>query len=173
MRLRPQKPAPENASRLLPRLAKLFFQAGDRSVEDDLKGEEVHPFRILTKRFRYALEYFRPCYGSGMDSHIQTISGLQRVLGELNDCCSSRELCRNLLKVGNPASRYKKLFAALDRREADLLEQYRAYWRKTLESPARRENFLRYVSHPPPARRRAPRRAAQAPSPDSANSTPA
>lgn len=159
MRFRPKKPARENAARLLPRLAAKFFRAGDASVEDDLQSEEVHAFRLRTKRFRYVLEYFRPCYGKALDAYLEAVRGLQAVLGDLNDCHSTRVLLQDLLKLADPPTRHKKLLAALDRRENDLFEKYRAYWHETLESPEYREKFVRYLTHPP---RRRPKKAVQA-----------
>ncbi len=149
MRFRPKRPARENAARLLPRLAEKFFRAGDASVEDDLHSEEVHAFRIRAKRFRYVLEYFRPCYGKALDAYLAAVRGLQAALGDLNDCHSTGVLVQELLETGDPPTRHKKLLAALDRRESDLLEKYQAYWHETLESPEYRERFVRYLTHPP------------------------
>jgi len=149
MKLRPKKPARENASRLLPRLAHKFFRAGDRSIEDELTGEDLHRFRILAKRFRYALEFFRPCYGSALDAHLESLRELQALLGDLNDCCASRGRFRDLLAASGPSKRHKALLKALDDLESDLLERYRALWRDSWEPPGFRQRFLRYLAHPP------------------------
>ena len=156
MRFRPKRSARENAARLLPSLAEKFFRAGDASIEDHLHSGEVHDFRIRAKRFRYVLEYFRPCYGKALDAYLEAVRGLQAALGDLNDCHSTRVLLQNLLQPGDPPARHKKLLAALDRRENDLLEKYRAYWHETLESQEYRERFTRYLTHPP---RRPPQKA--------------
>ncbi len=159
MKFRPKRPIRENATRLLPRLARKFFRAGDASVEDDLHSAEVHDFRIRTKRFRYVLEYFRPCYGKALDAYLEAVRGLQAALGDLNDCHSTRVLLQDLLQPGDPPTRHKKRFAALHRREKDLFEKYRAYWQETLESREYREKFMRYLTHPP---RRPPQKAVHA-----------
>lgn len=161
MKLRPKKPARENASRVLPRLAEKFFRAGDAAIEDDLRGKEVHAFRIRTKRFRYVLEYFRPCYGQALDTYLETVRELQAALGGLNDTCATRTLLAELLQPGNPPTRHKPVFAALERQENDWLEKYRAYWHETLENPEYRERFLRYLTHPPRQRARQPTREAK------------
>ena len=148
MKLRPKKPARENASRLLPRLARDFFETIDQALEGDIDSEQTHRLRILTKRFRYSLEYFLPCYGETMDVHVKTIRDLQQLLGQLNDCCSSRALCCDLLQVSERASRRKKLFAALLQREGQLLEQFRAEWRDRFQDQRFRKNLLRYLAHP-------------------------
>ncbi len=161
MKFRPKKPARENAARLLPRLAARFFRAGDTSIEDDLSGEDVHNFRIKTKRFRYVLEYFRPCYGQALDAYLEVVRGLQAALGDLNDCHSTRLLLQELLRPGNPPARHKKLFAALASREQDLFEKYRGYWTENLENLKYRERFERYLAHPPRERPQKPVREAE------------
>jgi hypothetical protein len=77
----------------------------------------------------------------------------------LNDCHSTRVLLQHLLHPGDPPTRNKKLLGALDRRENDLFEKYRAYWHETLESPEYREKFMRYLTHPP---RQPPKKAVHA-----------
>jgi len=148
MKLRPRKTASQNASRLLPRLAERVFVAGDKSLADDLNAEDAHSFRILVKRSRYTLEYFRPCYGEGMDACLGKLKGLQQALGELNDCYATKRLLLDILKAGDPPQRYQKLFAALNRREEDLMERFRAEWRHGWEDPAARRKFLRYLAKP-------------------------
>ena len=155
MKLRPRKTASQNASRLLPRLAERVFRAGDKSLADDLNAEDAHNFRILVKRFRYTLEYFRPCYGDGLDVYLGRLKALQQALGELHDCYATRRLLLDVLKMGDPPTRHKKLFAALNRREEDLMERFRAAWRHVWENLAVRRKFLRYLAKPLPAKPRA------------------
>jgi CHAD domain-containing protein len=152
MKLRAKRSARENASRVLPRLAKRFLQTGFAAVEEDLRGEELHDFRIQAKRFRYVLEFLQPCYGQAMDTYLEAVRGLQTALGDLNDCCSTRTLLEELLGPGDPPTRHKKLFGALDRLEQDRLEKYRVYWNQSLGTPDYRERFLRYLAHPPRVR---------------------
>ncbi len=148
MKLRPRKTASQNASRLLPGLAEEVFQAGDKSIADDLNAKDAHSFRIKVKRFRYTLEYFRPCYGSGLDTYLSTLKGLQQALGELNDCYSTRQVLIDVLKTGDPPTRYKKLFAALNRQEQALMERFRSEWRRSWESMVSRHRFVRYLERP-------------------------
>ncbi len=152
MKLRPRKTASQNASRLLPRLAEEVLEAGEKSLADDLNAKDAHSFRILVKRFRYTLEYFRPCYGEAMDVYLGKLKALQQALGELNDCYATRRLLIDVLKAGDPPTRYKKLFAALNRREEDLMERFRAEWRHGWEDLTARRKFLRYLAKPLPPR---------------------
>ena len=148
MKLRPKKSARENASRLLPRLAQEFFETIDQAVEGEIDPEQAHGLRILTKRFRYSLEYFRPCYGDTLDAHLKTIRDLQQLLGQLNDCCSSRALCQDLLRASDRGFRRNKLFPAFHQREGELLEQFRSEWRDRFQSQGFRKKLCRYLARP-------------------------
>ncbi len=152
LKLQRRKPARTNAAATLPALAAKFFRAGDAAVKKELRGGDLHKFRILAKRFRYVMEYFRPCYGAAMDAYIESVKGLQDALGALNDCCSTHAMCRGLLQAGAPAIRSRKLFATLEALEQTLLDNYRSGWRRDFESPAMRKKFQRYLAHPPRVR---------------------
>ncbi len=152
MKVRPRKPARDNASRLLPRLAEQLFEAGD-GLARDLEAEQVHPFRIVTKRFRYALEYFRPCYGATMDSYLKAVKNLQQFLGEFTDCRASRALCEKVLGVkGNAARRHQKLWETLGDREQQFQAKIPGAWDVFLQGPRGRQKMLRYLAHPPRVR---------------------
>lgn len=154
MKFRARQSARQNASRLLPLLAERFFRSGDAALKDRLRGADLHRFRIRTKRFRFVLEYFRPCYGQALDVYIEAVRGLQSALGDLTDTRSTRLLLQELLQAGDPPVRHKKLLAALEAAGQELLGTYQAYWREWLESPDFRQKFLRYLRHPPRDRRK-------------------
>ena len=147
MRLDPHKTARENAVLFLPRLAGEYFQAGDKAAGPGHPVKRLHPFRIQTKRFRYSLEYFRPCYGPAMDSYLAQVKGLQQSLGELNDCFSSRGYYQRLLRINEPQQR--RLLAALHRREGELREKFRYHWQVGFARPQLRQRLLRYLAKPP------------------------
>ncbi len=149
MKFRPKRSARENAARVLPRLADAFFRAGDDAFQEELRGEELHDFRIRTKRFRYVLEYFRPCYGRALDAYLESVRGLQAVLGDLNDCCAARKLLTSLGSQKRPPPRFPRLFGALERREQDLYHDYRTYWTSRMQDALGRRRFLRYLANPP------------------------
>src|SRR5262245_17012453 len=70
------KTVAENASKKLPELARAFLAAGTELAGRDASFEALHQFRLLTKRFRYALELFRACYGPGLESRIEALREL-------------------------------------------------------------------------------------------------
>ncbi len=162
MKLRPKKPARENAARLLPKLVRQFVQDLDDALARPLDPRRAHDLRILAKRLRYSLEYFRPCYGETMDSYLAKIRDVQQVLGALNDCRSSRKLLERLLSAGNELNGMQKLFGALDHRETELLKEFRQVWRGGLRGAGERQKLLRYLGHPTaPRSARKPRQALQ------------
>jgi CHAD domain-containing protein len=82
----------ENARDKLPELARSFFAAGRELGEGEPPLDALHRFRLLTKRFRYTLELFRPCYGPGLTRRIDSLRTLQQYLGEINDCATAQEM---------------------------------------------------------------------------------
>jgi len=89
------KTVARNASEKLPDLAGDFFAAGAALAAAGQPAlAALHRFRLLTKRFRYVLELFRPCYGPGLDTRIEMLQGLQQRLGEISDCGATEDLLR-------------------------------------------------------------------------------
>jgi len=88
------KPVAANASAKLPDLARNLFEAGSKLAVERPPLRALHRFRLLTKRFRYVLELFRPCYGPGLDRRIEALQTLQQRLGEISDCAATEELLR-------------------------------------------------------------------------------
>src|SRR5213594_2000685 len=86
------KSAPENAARKLPKLAGRYFKAGRKLLKGRASVEILHRFRLETKRFRYTLELFRPCYGPGLDQRLALLRKVQDLLGEINDCVTAKSL---------------------------------------------------------------------------------
>jgi|SRR5579863_767361 len=82
----------QNASVKLPELSKRYFRAGHALLRGTPSPEALHRFRLETKRFRYTLELFRPCYGPGLDRRLAMIRKIQDYLGEISDCRSTQKL---------------------------------------------------------------------------------
>ena len=84
-----------NASAMLPYLARKFFEAGSALAAARPPLPVLHRFRLLAKRFRYALELFRPCYGPGLERRIEALQDLQQQLGDISDCAATEHLLRD------------------------------------------------------------------------------
>jgi CHAD domain-containing protein len=85
MKLKPSQSVAENAREVLPKLARKYFQAGRDAVSEKRPPEELHGFRLETKRFRYTLELFRPVYGPQLDRYLSALRALQSALGKVSD----------------------------------------------------------------------------------------
>src|SRR5579863_8212648 len=79
----------QNASVKLPELSKRYFRAGHALLRGTPSPEALHRFRLETKRFRYTLELFRPCYGPGLDRRLAKLREIQTHLGEISDCSAT------------------------------------------------------------------------------------
>jgi CHAD domain-containing protein len=108
----------DNTRRVLPKMAKDFFDAGAASAARAADYPTLHQFRLRAKRFRYALELFRPVYGSEMEQGLETLKGLQNSLGAVNDCVATIGLIREDRRA---AAAVRKL---LRQRE----EEFSIYW---------------------------------------------
>ena len=85
MKLKPSESAAANARQLLPKMARKYFEAGRKAIEGKRPPEELHGFRLETKRFRYTLELFRPLYGPTLDRYLKALRELQSALGKVSD----------------------------------------------------------------------------------------
>jgi CHAD domain-containing protein len=85
MKLKPTHSAAENARVVLPKMARKYFEAGRKTIEGKRPPDELHGFRLETKRFRYTLELFRPLYGPNLDRYLKSLRELQSALGKVSD----------------------------------------------------------------------------------------
>ena len=81
-----------NARRELPHLAASYFARVRALLADDPSAPKLHRLRLLTKRLRYTLELFRPCYGPGLDTRLAALRRIQQSLGEVNDSAAAGRL---------------------------------------------------------------------------------
>lgn len=140
----PSKTVAENAGEKLPGLARVFFAAGRELAAVDAPFEALHHFRLLTKRFRYALELFRPCYGPGLELRIEALQMLQTDLGEINDCATTEEL---LLKRDDlrPAQR-DWLAGNLRMLARARIATFREHWRDQFGQPEKERRWIDYLT---------------------------
>jgi CHAD domain-containing protein len=85
MKLNPAHSAAQNARLVLPKMARKYFEAGRKAIVGKRPPEELHGFRLKTKRFRYTLELFRPLYGPNLDRYLKALRELQSALGKVSD----------------------------------------------------------------------------------------
>jgi CHAD domain-containing protein len=120
-----KKNASENAARNLPQMAGEYFKAGRDLERRRASFEVLHQFRLETKRFRYTLELFRPCYGPGLDKRLAALRKIQDLLGEINDCVTTQ----NLL-----GRKQKTLAQFLQRRITRKRRELNRYWQSSFDA---------------------------------------
>ena len=142
----------ENASEKLPELARVFFEAGRSLAAKEASFESLHHFRLLTKRFRYTLELFRPCYGPGLEHRIDSLQTVQQDLGEINDCATTQDLVRKRRDL-RPAQR-DWLAGNLKMLAAARIAKFREHWREEFGPSTRERWWTNYLSRFAGARRK-------------------
>ena len=131
------KSAAENASLALPSLARAYFRSGRAIFRAIPPARTLHRFRLDTKRFRYTLELFAPCYGPGLERRLARLRKIQDYLGEINDCVTTRELLgRQNATVSN----------FLSRRMAAKTGAVRSYWRETFDAGGQERWWTDYLA---------------------------
>jgi CHAD domain-containing protein len=139
MKLRPGHSAAENARAVLPRMVKKYFEAGREALRPQSPLDELHRFRIATKRLRYTLELFRPVYGPNLDRYLQALRGVQTTLGKLSDLHTI-----DIMLAGGRALQ-PGIQRALKQQRKELRRQWRAFdaggelkrWKTYLAQPQR------------------------------------
>ena len=135
------------ASKVLPRLASLFFQKGEMAAASG-PGKQLHEFRIQSKQFRYTLELFLPAYGSEGEEWIRKIKELQTALGDINDY-------RTVLSMADELEYGDKVEASLKSSELRKIRQFREIWARRFSRSAGEQWIanLRVPEKPQPMRK--------------------
>jgi CHAD domain-containing protein len=131
------KSVAKNASEKLPELARGFFEAGGE-LGADASFKALHRFRLLTKRFRYTLELFRPFYGPGLERRIEALRTLQQYLGEINDCATTQALL--LARANLPEAERDRLVCQVAELAGSRVAKFHRHWQEDF-APPRRENW--------------------------------
>jgi CHAD domain-containing protein len=130
-----------NARRELPRLIAAYFSQVREVLAKDGSPRKLHKLRLASKRLRYTLELFRPCYPVGLEERLDTLRKLQDSLGEVNDAVASARLLRDALK------RQPKVRKFLDDRAAEQAAEFARYWKETFDAPGREAWWTDFLAH--------------------------
>ncbi len=141
-----------NASAKLPDLARSLFAVGSELAVDRPALHALHRFRLLTKRFRYVLELFRPCYGPGLERRIEALRTLQQSLGEISDCAATENLLRERPDLRR-ADRQRLIRHLREVAEARV-SHFQRYWQTEFAPPTLERWWTQYLSRFAGARRR-------------------
>jgi CHAD domain-containing protein len=138
--------AAENARLKLPMLIERYFQDGRALAAGKASGDELHDFRLKTKRVRYTLEFFRACYGPGLVQRLASIRKIQDLLGEISDCATAIDLAGHLLPARSPERRKVESFLA--GRAARQAAAFRRYWRQVFDRTGEQRRWRNYLARP-------------------------
>jgi CHAD domain-containing protein len=135
MKLNPSESAAQNARMVLPKMARKYFEAGREAMAEKRLPEELHGFRLKTKRFRYTLELFRPLYGPNLDRYLKALRELQGALGKVSDYQA----------IGNVLSHDRELKKQIERVLKGKLKDFRQSWR-TFDSDGQLKRWRTYLA---------------------------
>ena len=134
----------ENARRELPKLAHDYFAEMREALAGDPEPADLHPTRLASKRFRYALELFRPCYAAGLEERIEQLKELQDLLGDCNDAVTAAGTVDEVLKgrtaEGNRLRRY------LNHLAAEKAAEFRKHWTEKFDASGQEEWWAGYLA---------------------------
>jgi CHAD domain-containing protein len=128
----------DNLQRYLPLAVTEYFDAGRLAMAPHTTWEDMHAFRLQTKRFRYTLEVFRDAYGPALETRIDSLRKVQTFLGEINDCVVTSSMLAEV--PGTEGVR-----EALARRAAAKTEKLRRFWTRTLDASRQLELWKAYL----------------------------
>ncbi len=129
--------APENAALELPKMARAYFRSGRALLKRKPSPRTLHRFRLESKRFRYTLELFRPCYGPGLEQRLAKLREIQTHLGEISDCSAT---------IGLVGQSQKPFSAFLKRRMAAKTSALHLYWEQTFDAAGQEKWWTGYLA---------------------------
>jgi CHAD domain-containing protein len=128
--------ASANAALKLPALAVRYFRTGRQLLSGNVSFDALHRFRLETKRFRYTVELFRPCYGPGLDERLASLEKIQDLLGEINDGVTAQALL---------GEQRRSLGHLLEHRIAQKRRELNRYWRDSFDAAGREDWWSDYL----------------------------
>jgi CHAD domain-containing protein len=126
-----------NARRILPEFVAAYFREVRDFLAKDRDPAELHRMRLASKRLRYTLELFRPCYGPGLEERLKALKELQDSLGEVNDAVATRVL------LGHKVERKARDF--LRNRAGEKAAEFRKHWSESFDAPEREAWWTGYL----------------------------
>jgi CHAD domain-containing protein len=129
----------ENLQRRLPKMASQYFKQGREAMHAGASWDDLHEFRLASKRFRYTLELFRTLYGPGLERRLEELKQMQTFLGDINDCVITGAMLKN---IEGSDSMQTKLAA----RARTKTQKMRRYWAATFDAAGAEQSWIRYLS---------------------------
>jgi CHAD domain-containing protein len=130
-----------NVRRELPQLLTAYFSRVREVLAEEASPRDLHRLRLASKRLRYTLELFRPCYPAAFEERLDALKKLQDWLGEVNDAVATRRLLRGSLE------RQQKVRKFLDDRAEQQAAEFARYWKETFDAPGREAWWTDFLAH--------------------------
>jgi CHAD domain-containing protein len=131
-----------NVRRQLPPLVSAYFSRVRAFLAEDAAPRKLHRLRLASKRLRYTLELFRPCYPAGLEERLDALKMLQDSLGEVNDAVASGRLLREALKHRPKVSKF------LEERAAEKAAEFTRHWKETFDAPGQEAWWTDFLARP-------------------------
>ncbi len=128
----------------LPRLAGEYYAQVRAVLAGSPKPKDLHRARLATKRFRYTLELFRSCYGTGLETRIAGLRKVQQLLGDVNDSVASWRL---VSKVITETPQRKLVHEFLKRKSEHDAAAFRKEWTENFDAPGRQHWWKAYLKN--------------------------
>jgi CHAD domain-containing protein len=135
----PRAASAANARRCLPPLAKAYFVEARSLLAEAEEPAQLHRLRLISKRLRYTLELFRPCYGPGLELRMASLKRVQDLLGDINDAVISAGLIEYLPR----SVRMKRYLLEQAARKA---MEFRAEWQGRFDAPGQEAWWTGYLA---------------------------
>ncbi|MGA2267350.1 MAG: CHAD domain-containing protein [Bryobacteraceae bacterium] len=133
-----------NARRELPPLAASYFARVRALLARDPSPLKLHRLRLATKRLRYTLELFRPCYGPGLDTRLAALRRIQQLLGEVNDSTAAARLLSQSMSTASPQR--ARILRFLEERAAVKAQEFRKDWAEVFDAPGQERWWTTYLA---------------------------
>jgi len=127
--------AAANARRELPKLTAHYFAEVRKLLAEDPSPTELHRVRLATKRLRYTIELFRPCYGPGLETRLAALRTIQQMLGEVNDSVAAAKLL--------PKSMRARDF--VERRGEEKAAEFRKHWAEVFDAAGQEQLWTGFL----------------------------
>jgi CHAD domain-containing protein len=134
--------AAANARRQLPPAVSQYFAAVRELLAKNPSPPKLHQLRLATKRLRYTLELFRPCYGPGLEARVSELREIQQLLGEVNDSAATG---RMLSKSMAASAQRTRVVMLLKRRAAKKAREFRKHWTEVFDAQGREQLWTSYL----------------------------
>jgi CHAD domain-containing protein len=140
-----------NAARLLPKMMAGYFSDVRKALKAKLSPARLHKIRLESKKIRYTLELFEPCYGAEFAERMEALKNVQTALGDVNDAVAAVRILNGAMPS---SARRKALRSYLKRRASEKAEEFRVHWMEQFDADGEQRRWLEFLKHPRGATRR-------------------